>query len=273
MQNDQLAPTQTKTRRRLTIEKAAGLELLGLGAAALITSIAFTSSILALIGLGLLFWGMILAYIQTEEYVKGSLLAATALPSLATLNQIMQELSYEGKAVYLPPKYLKDPESNRAYIPKYKEGKLPSPEQIQTQEAKMFIEEPEGILLTPPGAELAKLFEKTLETSFTKIDLQHFEQKMPKIFIEDLEIARNFETTSQNDIINVKIEDSPYKNLFLDTQRLSKVNETLGSPLASAIACALTKATGKPILIENERTSNDGKRIEINYRALQEEQK
>lgn len=38
-------------------------------------------------------------------------------------------------------------------------------------------------------------------------------------------------------------------------------------------ARALTKATGKPIIIENQRTSEDGKTIGVEYRIIEEEQK
>ena len=241
------------------------------GAAALILSINYNSSILAFIGLGLVFWGAIFIYIRPEEHTKRTLLDATASPLLATLDQIMQETNYEGKALFLPPKYFTNPEANKAYIPKQKNTKLPTPEQIQKQETQLIIENPQGILLTPPGAELTKLFEKTLETSFTKIDLQYLQQNMPKLFIEDLEIAQNFEIETENDKVRVKIENSTYKNLTKEAINLS-LYKSLGCPISSAIACALAKATGKPITIENQKTNEDGKNIEIEYRILEEEQ-
>lgn len=241
------------------------------GVVALVLSINYTSSILAFIGLGLVFWGIIFIYIRPEEHIKRVLLDATASPLLATLDQIMQEASYEGKAVFLPPEYFLNPEANKAYIPKQKNTKLPTPEQIQKQETQLIIENPQGILLTPPGAELAELFEKTLETSFTRIDLQYLQQNMPKLFIEDLEIAQNFEMETQNDKVYVKIGNSTYQNLTKEAINLS-LYRGLGCPISSAIACALAKASGKPIIIENQQTSEDGKNMEIEYRIVEEEQ-
>jgi len=270
MQKPEKVPAEKK--QKISFAKASGWGILGLGAAALVASIIYVSQILAFIGLGLIFWGIILTYIQTEEYVKENLLDKTVLPSLATLNQMIQELDYKGKAIYLPPKYLKDPEANKAYICKQKEGKMPTPEQIQEQETKLFIENPQGILLTPPGAELAKLFEKTLETSFTRIDMQYLQQNMPKLFIEDLEIAQNFEMETEDNKVHVKIENSAYKNLTKEATNLSNLLGSLGCPLSSAVACALAKATGKPIIIENQKTSEDGRKTEIEYRIIEEEQ-
>jgi len=246
--------------------------MLGFGAAALIISIIYVSQILAFIGLGLIFWGAILTYILTEEYVRENLLDATVLPSLAMLNQIMQELGYNGKAVYLPPRYVRDLEANKVYIPKQKEGKLPTPEQIQEQETRLFIENPPGILLTPPGAELTKLFERTLETSFTKIDLQYLQQNLPKLLTEDLEIAQNFEIQAEKNRVTVKIENSPYKKLTKKAGNLLYLYDNLGCPLSSAVASALAKAIGKPIVIENQEISKDGKNMKIEYGVLEEGQ-
>ena len=71
------------TRKTLRIE-AAGVLLFFLGVVALIFSIVYTFSVLAFIGLGLTFWGAILTYIHSDEYVKGSVLNATATPVLST---------------------------------------------------------------------------------------------------------------------------------------------------------------------------------------------
>lgn len=256
-----------KRKQGINLAKISGLSLLGLGVAALITSIIYSSQILAFIGLGLIFWGIILIYIQTEEYVKEILLDKSVLPLLTTMDKIIQELNYRGRAVYLPPRYHTDPEANLAYIPRHRDGKLPKPEQIQEREDKLFIENPQGILLTPPGDELTKLLEKTLETSFTRTDLRYLQQKLPAVFIEDLEIAQNFEMEITENNVIVKIEKSNYKDLTLEPVNL---RSGLGCPISSAIACAIAKATGKPTIIEDLKMSQDGKKIEIEYRLLEE---
>jgi len=287
MQGPPKTSSKTKTKRRTGLARATSLTLLGVGAAALIASVIYVSQILALIGLSLVFWGALLLYIQPEEYTRKALLDATALTSLATLNQIMQELNYKGKAIYLPPKYLKDPDANKIYIPKQKDGKPPTPELILKEESRLFIKNPQGILLTPPGAQLTRLFEKTLETSFTKVDLEYLQQNLPKLLIEDLEIAEDIEIETKNrkaakeitdpvslmgtasDTIHVKITNSILQNLWTEDRKLSYICGTIGCPICSAIACALTKATGKPITIEKIQPSEDGKIIEADYRVLE----
>ncbi|MEM2119189.1 MAG: hypothetical protein QW840_03580, partial [Candidatus Bathyarchaeia archaeon] len=150
----QRALNQKMKKHKINLAKAAGFIILFLGLAALTISIVYTSQISSFIGLGLVFWGIILTYIQTEEYVKKDLLDSTTLSSLETISQIIQQMEYVGKAVHLPPKYFKEPETVKVFVSKQSELKLPAPEQIQEQENKVFIENPQGLLLLPLGAAL-----------------------------------------------------------------------------------------------------------------------
>lgn len=263
-----------------------GWLLLASGSIAIAVSIIFESSILAFIGLSLTFWGPLLLYISPGKLVKQILLDSTITPSLANLNQILTELKYQGKSIYLPPEYFKDFETTKIFISKSKNTMLPTPEEIQQQEDKIFLKNTKAVLINPPGLSLSKLFEKTLGTNFTKVDLEYLQQNLRKLFIEDLEIAEDLEMqtkygevsikTSESvpiikeyKTIHVKITNPVYTGVGKETGNLSRMYGAVGCPLCSAIACALTKATGKPITIERIQLSEDGKIIEATYRNLE----
>jgi hypothetical protein len=243
--------------------------LLSAGVIALAFSINFTSLILAFIGLGLVFWGAILFYVRPEKYVKETVFVETTLPSLVNLEQMLTELGYQRKGVYLPPKYLKGFELSKIYLSAQDSMKLPSLEQLRDQEDKTFFKN-SGALITPPGMELSRLFERTLGTSFMKVDLQYLEQNMPKLLIEDLEIVQKVEIKIENRRVHVRMENSIFKNLWKEAIKLPNLWCSFGDPLVSAIACALTKATGKPVIIEKNQISNEGQTIDIEYRILEE---
>jgi hypothetical protein len=268
MENQQGIP-RTRKKHKSNLIKALIYAFIGLGSLALLISIIYISSILAFIGLGLVFWGALLLYIQPEEYTKKALLDSAVIPPLESLSQIIQELDYKGKPIYLPPKYFKDPEANKVYIPKQKDGKLPEPELTLKHENQLFIQNPKAILLTPPGAQLSKLFEKQLETTFTKTDLNYVTQNLPKLLIEDLEIAENIEIETENNKIKTKIINSTFKETHNQPNKHSHLYTAIGCPLSSAIACALTRATGKPITIQNIQTFEDGKVIQTTYQILE----
>jgi hypothetical protein len=261
--------------------------MLLLGIVALLASVIYTSSILAIIGLGLVFWGAILLYVEPEEHIRKVILDALILPSLMTLNRIVDELDYKGDATYLPPRYFQNPENSKIYIPKQKDAHLPTPEQIQRYENQIFIKSPQALLLTPPGAELTRLFEKRLKTSFNNVDLNHLQQNLPRLFTEDLEIAENLKieippkqvlarrtsdslslVQAEYYMVHVRITDPICKEICEESNKLTHICGRIGCPICSSIGCALTKATGAPVMIEIAQTSKDEKTIEVVYRVL-----
>jgi hypothetical protein len=274
------------SKMTVTLSKTIGLILLILGTISLLAAIAYSSTIPALIGLGLIFWGIILTYIQTSEYTRIEILDATVMPLLTTLDETLKTLEYTGKAIYLPPKYLNDPETTKIYISKQDNGTLPQPEITQKLELQPSHKNAQGMLITPPAAELTKLFETTLGTSFLNTDLNDLQQRLPKTLIDDLEIMTDIEinitldkkieqTTkniqSDHNRISVRFTTSSYKNICRKATRLPAIYANIGCPLTSAIACALAKGTGKPISIQNQQVSEDGATTQTEYLILKEE--
>jgi len=259
--------------------KAINWILISIGSISLMISVISDSQTLAFIGLGLLFWGALLFYIQPEEYTKKVLLDATTLPSLETLSQIIDELGYKGKATYLPSKYFKNPEENKVYLSKKSKQRLPEFEVIVNQEKRLFIKNPNAILFTPPGSELANLFEKRLGMSFNQTNLQHIKRNLPRILTEDLEIAEKLEieinpakpSTKKIGIpygtIHVKITNSIFKDIYNENTKYSKIVTTIGSPICSSIAIVLTKVTEKPLVIDKIKSFQNGKIIEVTYKV------
>jgi hypothetical protein len=262
--------------------------MLLLGMVSLAVSIGYNSSILAFIGLGLVFWGAVLLYIKPEEYTKKALLEALLSPSLMTLDKIVRDLDYKGDATYLPPKYFTDPETTKIYIPKQKSLILPAPEQIRIYENQPVARTTQGILLTPPGIQLSKMLEKSLGTTFIKTDLKTVEEKLPKLFIEDLEIAENLEMEAENNSTEGKANDpasaTQTKNIAIrakitkpiigtmskGSEGSSQLSVSIVSPICSAIAIALTKASGKPVKIADIKSSDDGNIVEATYEVIED---
>lgn len=280
MQNYQKPRDLSKEKSRLheiAWVKVIHWVFISVGAISLAVSLILNSQILAFIGLGLVFWGAILLFIQPEKYVKKVLLDATSLTSFETLSLIINGLDYRGKAIYLPPEYFKDPETSKVYLPKQQGEKTPELNQILNHENKLFFKNPDGILFAPPGSQLTDLFEKRLGTSFTKIDLHYFMENLPKLFVDDLEIAENLEIKiksskpslgehrTNHGTILVKLTNSIFKGEYNKNKMLSEVYKTIGSPISSAIACALTKVTGRPVIIKGVKSFENGKIIELTY--------
>jgi hypothetical protein len=253
----------TETFSRFNSMRLIPLGFFFVGAIALSLSILYSLTIPAFIGLGLIFWGAILFYTRSDEYIKRILLHTTVLPSLFNLNQIIMELGYEGGAVYLPSKYFDNFESTRVYISLQNDQKLPRFERIQNEESKVFVKNPACMLMTPPGIELTRLFEKALNVNFAKVDLNYIEKAMPNLLIKDLEICQNVIIERNNNRIHVKIEHSNYQKVCSEVKKFSKIHGSLGCPFCSSIACILVEAIGCPIAIEKEEPNLDAKTITL----------
>lgn len=273
-------------RVTMNFSKIIGMTLFLLGTISLVAGIAFSSTIPALIGLGLIFWGIILTYIQTHEYIKKKILDSTTTTLLITLDETLGTLEYKGKAIYLPPKYLNDPETTKIYIPKSETGPLPTPDATRKLEMEPAHKNAQGILITSPAAELMKLFEATLGASFLNTNLQDLQQRLPKALIEDLEVMTDIEikpstskengppteqTPIDNNKVQIKFTTTAYKNTCKQAAQLQTINSNIGCPLTSALASALAKTIGKPIIIENEQISEDGGTTQVEYLILKEE--
>jgi hypothetical protein len=247
----------------------AGYILLLYGAMAIASSIFYTSSILAFIGLGLTFWGVLFLFVRPVRYVKSSLLASTSFSSLVTIDRVIADLNYKGKGIYLPPRYLKGLKEGTVFVSSEKDTTVPTVEEVAKE--KVFLKNPAGICLTPSGLDLANLFEMELGADFAKVDLNYLQDNLPKLFIEGLEIANDFEMNVHDNLIHVKITESVYKDFCNEVRtKLSNVCRSFGCPLCSSIACALTRSTGKPIIIERIEPSTYGKVVEAYYRILEE---
>jgi len=242
--------------------------MLALGLFSLLISAYYNSNISAFIGLGLIFWGALLLYIAPTEYVSLKLLNAIAPSTLVNIEKILKYSDIISKGIYLPPKYLKNTESSLIFIPKESDKLLPSPEEID--EEKLYLENPKGLILTPPGLALSKLFEREIGKSFLRTDLNYIENNMPKLLIENLEIAENIEINTESSIITMEITNHVLNEICQETKKLERTHTAIGCPLCSAIACALAKASGKPITIEKEEISEDEKTTKIQYRVLED---
>ena len=251
---------------------AASLLIIG-GTTFLALSIVYDSSILALIGLGTLFWGLILTYIGNKEYVRKILLETSTSSQLAIINKVIQETDYAGNAIFFPPTYFNIPETYRAYIQKDKNSRLPTLRTIYREDPRFFvkfIEKPPAMLITPPGSELVMLFEKKLKTKFSMMNLNDLEANLPKLLVEDLEMVHYFEMTVEKEAIHVKIEESEYGNP--NTEEQKTIYFSFLSPLTGAIACVLAIVLNKPVMVMEQKIIPHDEALIIKYHIMQEKE-
>ena len=256
--------------RALSNKNIISLTFFAVGLTVLLFATLYVSSFLAIVGLGLVFWGILFTYIRTEEYMMKSLLNDAVSYQQSMIQRIALQLKCKGKPIFLPPRYFADPETYKAFIPKKEEISLPTSEFAQKE--TIIVATPSGILLTPPGASLTRRFEKILETNFTRVDLKYLQLNLPKIIIQDLEIAQDFEINIENKKIITKTKNCIFKPSNITNDQESDKYLDIWSPLDTAIACAIARATGQPVIIEKLESNNNGTDLKIEYQIIDEAQ-
>jgi len=240
----------------------AGYGLGGVGGIALILSVVYTSTVLAFIGLGLLFWGALLLFIRPRKYVRADLMDSTALSSLETVDRVVRSLGYTQKGVYIP---VSNPEKAVAFIPSHPNSRIPTGEEIEKQ---TFVTDPEGIAMIPPGLALANLFERELGIRFNKATLQDLVEKLPKLLVEDLEMVQDCDIKIDGNNVRFRFKESIYTDFCNRLRATTKVCSSLGCPLCSAIACVLAQVSGRPVEFDKDNYSSDGRTVESSYNIL-----
>ena len=246
-----------------------GYLLLFIGVIPLVWSIIYTSYVPAFIGIALIFWGALLLFIRPVEYMKTDLLSPSTLPTFSAINLIIQNMNYKGKGMYLPPKHFKGVKNEKLFISLEENIGIPPAEKIAHEE--VFSKNPQGICLTPSGLELTNLFEEELGTDFTEVDVSFLQRSLPKLFVEGLEIAEDFEMNIRSNTIRINVWNSIYKDFCNKARKLSKdACSSFACPFCSSIACALTRVTGKPVVIQKSQVSSNGENLRVYYQVLEE---
>jgi hypothetical protein len=241
----------------------AGYTMVATGVISLALSVYVSSTILVFMGLGLTFWGALLLFIRPQKYVRSALMDSTALSSMRTIDRVMTSLGYLEKGIYIPGG---NPERAVVFVPSEPFGRIPKAKEIEDQ---TFIENPKGIVMIPPGLALANLIEKELGVDLKKCSLEALNERLPKLIIEDLEIAQNFEMHVNGDEVRFKFDGSIYSDFCHKLSNSTRVCAGLGCPMCSAMACVLAISTGRPVSFEGDKFSADGKSLESSYRILE----
>jgi hypothetical protein len=146
------------------------------------------------------------------------------------------------------------------FIPAGTETGMPSIEEMA--KSGFLLKNPKGICVAPPGLGLLTQFEKELRRDLTKLELNELYDVLPQLIIENFQLAGTVEIKTEENLVHLRISDSLYKNLYGRQEGLRSVH-TLGCPLISAVAGAISKTAGKIVTIDKDNVSLDGNTIEV----------
>jgi len=251
---------------------AAGGIFLVLGIVSIDISILYDLQVPALIGLALVFWGVIFLLIAPKDYFDVSLITSAVTPEYSTFDRMANELKYK-KGYYIPtllsdtgvPEHLKKLKDPVVFVSVGADFRMPSIDDIS--KGSFLVARGNGVLLTPPGLGLLKQIEKKMKTKITRFDINEICQIVAPIIHDDYALAKELTLKTQGDNVHLTVENSIYKDLY-NTENGSKSVLILGCPIASAIACLLAQVSGKTITIAETKVSPNASTVEIEYQIV-----
>ena len=220
-------------------------------------------SFLAILGVSISFWSVLLLFFTPTKRAFLSLLKASASANGSNIERSIIEFDLFEKGVYLPPQNLRNFESSLVFVPMKPGTDLPT--SIETSD-KLLTEKKNGLFFTPPGLSLCSMFENELGSSFRKITLPQMQSLLKRMF-NKLKFAEDVHVRIEDKTITLEVTGSIFNTLCQETRNNQpRTHGQIGCLLASAFACAFAKASDKPITIQEDTLNQDTRTLVIVYR-------
>jgi hypothetical protein len=231
-----------------------------------------SSEVLALIGLGLLFWGAIFFLMTPIGFVDARLLLSTVYSEYSSFDRIIENFDCK-KCYYIPHilnqdvvdggiKKTKDPVM---FLSAETTSKIIEDETLFVQK-KFLLKKNKGIVLTPPGLGFIKLIEKK-KPNYYNIPLEKMCEFLPQLITQDFALTKDFVMKIQDERIIIIIQKSIYKGLY-NVDRGSNSAKLFGCPIVNAVGCILAKISGKIVTIDEIKASKDASTLQAQFRIV-----
>jgi hypothetical protein len=242
------------------------------GITLLALSVFSSSQIVSIIGLGLTFWGALFLLIPPPKHIEASFLITSTLPDYMTIDRMLTYLNPENEAYNIPPcprdvvlpEHLEGLKDMVTFIPAGLTEGMAEIEDIAR--GHFFIEEPKGLLITSPGIALLDRIEQKGKIDFSKIPFDELDETLPHL-LSGLYLSQEIKLTTSESDLTLQVDGSLYKNLYSEKYNLKSIN-LLGCPLVNATACAIAKSIGKPTMIQEIKTTPNGKTTTATFRIV-----
>ena len=262
------------TRRMSSGSAIAGGVFLAAGIVSFVLAFFGNFQVLGLIGLGLTFWGALFLLVSPSSYIEASVLASVVLPVYQVVDRALEGSAVAKKAYYFPsypqevrlPDYLKGLKDTVAFIPTNESSEMPAVEEMAG--GKLYVTGAKGVLVTAPGADLLVQIENKTRIDLSKMELVDLLESFPRLVLDNIPIAKTIKLAQNQDQVMLTIVESPFLKLFNPENNLRSIG-LLGCPIASAIACALAKVTGKRVFIQSLKVIPDLKTTQVIYDILE----
>ncbi len=200
--------------------------------------------------------GIIFAFTSADTYVRADVARRFAQSSFRPLAQLLDQLGYVGRAVYLPPE-----EGARAglmLVPKNHDfcAKLRELQQAH-------VDSGDGLLLPSTGEGLFEEIEEEL-SSLGKISLENLLAWLPDVLVEGLGLGSKAEAVTQDAEVSVWLWYGAFENLHKEPIS-EALCQQIGCPTYAAVGLILAKNTGKAVFVSGCKQFSHAEGVKMSY--------
>lgn len=206
-------------------------------------------------GLAALLIGIMVLYLpESAESYASSLAVDSSLPSLLNVEKLLEDLELDDRGIYIPVSGLGN--CPRVFVPLAETVATLSPPLALNSSRRIFVTvgknpEDRGILLDAPGSEILAALEQSLHLDLAQVQLNALGDYLAS-GLKAIGIAKDAKVNLQDSAVNVQISLTNLTELETKLRNQTpRLVAQVGTPLASAIAAAVAKASKKYVIFKS----------------------
>jgi len=221
-------------------------------------------------GLASFLVGVLVLYLPERRGSIASRLATnSSLPSLLNIENLLEDLDLDERGIYIPASGLGV--CPRVFIPLAQTQATRQPPVGLISSRRIFVTvgnspEDRGVLLDAPGSQILAALERSLRIDLAKTKLDDLGADLNSGF-KALGIAKltNFEYRAT--MVRIQMELTGLLGLETKLRNVApRLVAQVGTPVASAVAAAVSKATGKYVTFKSSVLDPSDRKISINLK-------
>jgi hypothetical protein len=247
-----------------------GIFLIAIGA--VVGLLSYLMGIVPMLAFGLASFlvGILVLYLpERRESLAGRLATDSSLPSLLNIENLLEDLDLDQRGIYIPASGIGV--CPRVFVPLAETQATRQPPVGLVNSRRIFVtvgENPEdrGVLLDAPGSQILAALEQSLRRDLAEAKLDDLSANLNS-GLKALGIAKVTNFEHKDNTLMVQIELTSLIDLETKLRNVApRLVAQVGTPAASAVAAAVSKATGKYVTLKSAILDPSNQKVSVNLK-------
>jgi len=242
---------------------------------AVVGSLSYFMAIVPMMALGLasLLIGLLVLYLPSSYSVVAAIAAESSLASFFNIERLLEDLDLDERGIYIP---VSGPGvAPHVFLPLALTPSTRRPPLGLNTSRRIFVTvgknpEDRGVLLDSPGAGILSSLERSLHLDLSKVGLADLQGTLDSGF-RSIGIGKATSIKQEDAQNEVRIEMQLTALIDLETRirnSAPRLSEHIGTPVVSALAGAVSKATARYVKLKSALFDRAGRKIGVSLQLI-----